>query len=452
MSQTNNKNNQEGKSKGKDRSGESGFHQSGLDLSKLTPEKYGRLLDYLERSKRGEDVSNFVLDYPKTKDEAKTWDYKYWSKRSIPKLGEAQATVNIIDQDLKSKLVTQVKMFSPYSWIEIDLSNDKQVDDICTFLNKNYKLDKGDNFRLYYTKEYIRWSLGPKCKMIGIHCNGIIGGIIAASIKICKIFEKGLQVADINYLCIHPKLRGKGLAQMFIDEITRNMCNDNIVVGSFTTQRYIPTPICKTEFYHRPLNYEKLYNANFIRLESNISLDKGVSTFMIQYKHKHKVVRMGADHYDEVYELLCKYQDKYNFYQEYSREEFEHYFKNSNIVSSYVILNDSGDILDFYSYYKLPYYVVGSEKGNKVAGYINAVYMHMYTSSSVTQLTIFKSAVLCAYEEGNDVLNCTDIMENIDILFDNFSKFCKGGGYLYYNFYNLTCPQVSPQQICKITL
>lgn len=424
----------------------------------ISTEKYTRLSNYLEKIKKGEDVSNYVIDYPKTKDEAKTWNYKYWDTKPVPKIGEINGVVKIIDPDLKLKFQTQKKMFEPYTWIEFDLSNDKQMDDICAFLNKNYVCDKNDSLKLYYTKEYIRWSLGfsdklpnSKSKIIGIHCNGIIGGIIGASIKKCQIFEKELEIADINYLCIHPKLREKGLAQMFIDEITRQMCNEDVIIGSFTTERYVPTPICKIEFYHRPLNYEKLYNAKFVRLENGVSLQKAISTFAIQYKHKYKVVKMKEEHYNEVYKLLCKYQDKYNFYEKYSLEEFIHYFKNSNIVSSYIIL-DNGEILDFFSYYNLPSYVIASEINNKLPKFINAVYMHTYTSLNVTQLTIFKSAVLCAYEEGYDVFNCTDIMENIDILFDNFSKFCKGSGYLYYNFYNLTCPEVSPRQICKITL
>jgi glycylpeptide N-tetradecanoyltransferase len=423
------------------------------DFTKLTPEKYAKLMDYINRKQNGEKLGELVLDYPKNKDEAKAWTFKFWGSKPVPKVEESQPAVSIIDLDVKEKYGAQAKMFQPYSWTEFDLASDREVDDVCAFLNKNYKLDSGDNFRLYFTRDYLRWSLGLNGRVIGIRSNGVIGGVVAMSAAKFQVFERELEIADVNYLCIHQKLREKGLAQMFIDEISRYAaCNENVIVGSFTTQRYVPTPMCRVEFYHRPLNYEKLYNANFIFLENGVSLDKAVSMFMVKYNLKHKVIKMSEDYYDDVYNMLCKYQDKYNYYQKYSRREFEHFFKNSSIVSSYIILGNGGEVLDFFSYYKLPYYVVASANNSKTPKFINAVYMHMYTSLNVTQLTIFKSAILSAYEEGNDVLNCTDIMENVDILFDNFSRFCKGTGYLYYNFYNLQCPEISPQQICKVTL
>ena len=409
------------------------------DLSKLTSEDCKRLLENV--------VMDSTLDYPKTKEQAQNWDFKYWKNQPVQPITEKCSLVNIIDPDIKSKYSCQAKMFNPYNWTTFDLANDKTMDDICTFLNKHYLTDNKDHFRLYYTKEYIRWSLGSNSKIIGITTkDNIIGGLIASSTGKYQIFDKELKVNKINYLCIHPKLRKKKLAEMFIDEITRLSCNENIIVGSFTTQRYVPTPICRVGFYHRPLNYEKLYQTNFIRLENNEPLEQARQRFDIKYQHKHKVVKMDERHFSDVYSLLCTYQDKYNYYQKYSFEEFKHCFANNNIVSSYVILDDQNDILDFYSYYKLPYYVTAHDTNKNIPKFINAVYMNMYTSINVTQLTIFKSAVKSAYEEKNDVFNCTDIMENMDILFDNFSKFTKGTGYLYYNFYNLSCPELSPQQ------
>lgn len=426
--------------------------QSNLDLSKLSPEKQKRLLNYIERKEKGEDVGDFIYDYPKTKDETKIWDFKFWNKKPVVITIHPVHVIDIIDQNLKSKFISQNKMLDPYTWIDFNLSDDNQIENVCTFLNKNYKINNKDNFRLYYTKDYLRWSLGTSGKIIGIHSNGTIGGIIAASIRECQIFKTKLNIADINYFCIHSKLREKGLAEMFIDEITRRMCDENIIVGTFTTQRYIPTPICKIEFFHRPLNYEKLCQVNFLKPAKKIEHDNMVSAFMIRYKHKHKVIKINKKNMNDVYELFCRYQDKFNYYQIYSREEFEYYFMNNEIVSTYVILDEYDDVLDFYSYYKLPYYVVESERNNKIPKYLNSVYMFMYTSLNVTQLTIFKSAIRSAYDEGNDIFTCTDIMENTDILYDNLSKFSKGNGYLYYNFYNLTCPQISPQQICKLTL
>jgi glycylpeptide N-tetradecanoyltransferase len=420
------------------------------DLGKLNVEDMKYLLNVMKNVETG------LADYPKTKEQAQKREFKFWNQQPVPKLDEKRPLVNIIDADIKTRFSgSQKQMFRPYVWTVFDLSNDKEIDEVCDFLNKNYLSDTKDHFRLHYTKEYIRWSLGPNSRMIGIRAhdvNGPIGGTIASSTRKYQIFNKEMMVNDINYLCVHPKLRHRQLAEMLIEEITRLSLQDGTIVGSFTTQRYVPTPVCRIEFYHRPLNYNKLHKTNFIKLSNNETLEQSTSRFEIRYQHKHKVVKMDICHMKDVYDLLSTYQDKYNYYQIYSFEEFQHFFSNSDIVSSFVILDDNGDILDFYSYYRLPYYVKESDSNKKIPKFINAVYMHMYTSLNVTQLTIFKSAMLCAYEQGNDVFNSTDVMENGDILFDNFSKFCKGSGYLYYNFYNLACPDLSPKQICRVAL
>lgn len=410
----------------------------------LTSEKYDRLIKYTERIKNGEQVK-IVLDYPKDLEEALSWDYKYWNDKPVVKLSENQTLVKIIDDQISTKYTEPIEMAKPYEWVVIDLLNDQQMDEVCNFLNKNYLTDPDNKFRLHYTKEYLRWSLGSNAELITCQANGIIGGVISANIGEYQVFSKTIKMADINYFCIHRKLREKGLASKFIDEITRRMINKGVITGSFTTQRYVPSPICRVEFYHRPLNYEKLHKTKFVNLDTNSSFEVSVESFKITYKHKHKVTKMKKSHYDSVYKMLCEYQDKYNFYRNYTMDEFIHYFANNDIVSSYVILNEQNEVLDFYSYYKLPYFVIEDKS------FINAVYIQMYTTINVTQLTIFKSVALSAYEEKNDVLNVTDIMENSDILFDNFSKFLKGNGYLYYNFYNLTCPKLLPQQVCKIT-
>lgn len=427
----------------------------------MTKDQYSRILEYLERKQRGENVGEFVMHRPQSREEATNWKYRYWGEKPVPKVGDVVSLVGIIDPDLeaKSKLTPQSQMYEPYGWVDFDLGDDTEMDAVATFLNRHYTVGD-DRFRFQYTRDYLRWALGPGGKLIGIRARtgpagaGPIGACIGASVRTFQVFSQEYPTSEVNYLCVHPKLREKGLAPLLIDEMTRQMCEKGIVVGFFTSSRYIPTPISRVEFYHRPLDYEKLYRAGFVRLEPNVTLDRAVSTCMIQHRHKHKVQRMSDRHYKTVYNLLCTYQDKYNVYQRYTFDEFVSTFKNSDIVSSFVLLKDDdrNEVLDFYSYYHLPLHVTKSETDPNVPDTVHGVYLHTYTSLNVTQLTIFKSAVLSAYEEGRDVFTCTDIMENMDILFDNFSKFTKGTGYLHYNFFNLTCPDVSPQQICKVTV
>jgi len=417
----------------------------------MSKDECKKLINYIEKLKIGEPVNNPILDYPRNKDDANNWVYDFWKNKPVQNVTNDSTLISIIDENIKNSYTKQVKMISPYEWV---IFEDKDLDDIVEFINK-YNCEKKDKFRTFYSKDFIKWMLGTNhnnYKMLGIKTNNIIGGIILASIGTYQLFNKELLMGDIKLFCIHPKLRKKGIAQLLIDEMSRLLINDNVISGSFATNRYVPSPISCAENYHRPLNYEKLHGAGFVQLENGVDIDKAVSVLQIKYKHKHKVKLMEPQHYKKVYELLCEYQDKYNYYQKYSFDEFVHHFGNSDIVSSYII-TENGNILDFVSYYKLPYFVAESEKNTKLPKYINNACMNMYTSLNVTQLTIFKTAILCAYEETKneciDVFTCYDIMENMDILFDNFSKFTRGKKSMYYNLFNITCPQLSPQQICK---
>ncbi|AYV83552.1 MAG: N-myristoyltransferase [Hyperionvirus sp.] len=418
---------------------------------KLSAAQYARMLDYVNRRKNGEQLPDFILDHPTTKEEAKNWDYKFWSNRLVPKLDEPSPLVGIIDAQLKDHIVNEpIKMFEPYEWFKLD--SNSNLGEVVTFLNKYYNADSSkDEFRPHHTAEYMKWSLGEKFKIIGIRAANKIGAVVAVTVKKLQVFSKLVDVGDVNYLCIHPHLREKGIAPKLIDEVIRQLASEGVIVGMFATDKYIPNPFCRTELYNRPLNYERLCNAGFIKLERNVSLDKAVSTCMIQYKNKQKVIKMDHTHHKTAYNLLCTYQDRYNVYRRYTFEEFLVAFSNSNIVSTYVILNDKNEIDDFYSFYKLAYHVLKyavQPKKTNVPEFINAAYMNIYTSLNVTQLTIFKAALLSARDEGMDIFICSDMMENLDVLFDNVSKFTKGSKYLHYNFYNMKCPEISPQQVC----
>ena len=419
-------------------------------MNNLTAKQCNRMIEYIEKKKRGENVGEFVPDYPKSREEAENWKYNYWDKQPVSQLKDNNSLLNIINPNLHEEYSKMKQKEIPsYSWVTFDLNKEEDALAICNFLNKNYRLGQDDKFRLFYTEKYLRWSLGEDHIITGIRAqtNNSIGAIVAGSIKKYQVFDKELMLGDLNYLCVHPKLCEKGLAPILGKEIMRRLCERaNITIGSFTTVRYVPTPVCRTEFYHRPLNFEKLYNCDFVCLENNMTLDRAVSTHIVKYKDKYKTEKVTRENSMVVYSMFCGHQDKYNYYQKYSYEEFNREFVDNDVVDSFVMMDDKDKILDFFSYYKLPSLVVKNDQ------LINAVYMYMYTTLNVTILSVFKSAILQAHNDMFDVLNCTDIMENSEILYDNFSRFKKGSGYLYYNFYNLTCPEMTPQQICKLTL
>jgi len=414
-----------------------------------------------------------------------TTNTNFWASKSImqPTVSahDTYWTVNPIVADCQAAPVEQQPkpMFLPYEWATYDSSNVQDMQFICDFLNRYYKLFKSNSkFKFFYTPDYLQWSLGTNNIIIGMRTKVVapdgaatgaatgglatgglaigaadtptykLGGIICGSIRSVQLFEKELTMGNANYLCVHPKLHNKNIASLLMDELIRVFATKNIIYGSFASPKLTGRPVCHVEYFHRPLNYKKLQENGFVNLDIDVPIIDTHNLFKIYYKPKNKIIKLtklNSEYYETVYNLLLKYQEKYNYYEKYtSLASFTNTFINDNI-SSYIIVADNGDILDFFSYYKLPYKTPNDT-------FINAGYMHTYTTNNSTSLTIFKSALLSDEQENLDIFTAPDTMENMDILYDNFSKFSKSDNKLYLNLYNLTCPVLKSEQVALVSL
>lgn len=412
-----------------------------------------RLQDYIEKYKRGEKVDKFLQEPPTTLEESKLWDYTFWKTQPVTQLDTIIALPRVINSNLvKSEEV--IRMIKPYEWFRIDINNDSQMNDVVTFLNKYYVADKNKNkcYNQVFTKEYLRWELGDRayinCIMPYNTDTSKIGGVICATVREMQLFNLSTDVAYVTHMCLHPKLRDNRLTELFVQETVRQMGTLNCQIGYFTTTNYVPTPVCRSDIYYRPINYEKLYNNGFVRLDKDkmSDLPLAIAEYTVN-KAANRGVKLTEQYVEAAYELVCNYQEKYNLYEKYTLEQFIKTFLDNSVVSSYVILNSDDEVLDFYSYVK---YDVKSLTKQDVT--INCARMHLYTSTEITPLTIFKSAIISASLENVDMLVCTEVMENMEVVYDNVNKFLKNtmtlGSYQYYNFYNWECPELSPEQVC----
>ena len=147
-----------------------------------------------------------------------------------------------------------------YFWDNLDLNDDAVIQEMYDLLVQNYVEDDDAMFRFDYSREFLRWSLlppgykpewlvgvraGPKKKLYGC----ITG--IPVTMKLNGIEVK---CAEINFLCVHKKLRAKRLAPILIKEITRRVNRCNIWQAIYTAGATIPTPIAGTQYWHRNLN------------------------------------------------------------------------------------------------------------------------------------------------------------------------------------------------------
>jgi len=409
-----------------------------------------RMREFLAKTEKGEDVSNFQFTHPKTKDEAKLWNYNFWNTQPVTQLDTIATLPKIIDKEFGYDKMN--KMYYPYEWKDFDLNNDIELDSIVKFLNKNYYDQDQDNknkkikFVPVFTKEYIKLILGNKGQILGITTNKnnkiIIGGLVCLSVRNMQLFDLTTEVCNVMYMLIHKSLREKQIAELMIKEITRKLTLKGIKVGMFSTYEYIPTPICEISEYQRPINYQKLYDLGFATLENKNELNIAIREYKITATSKG--TKLTVNNVEDAYKKLCEYQDRYNIYELYTLEQFIETFLDNECVSSFVII-ENDEVKDFYSYYK---YSLTNPKNDKL---INVAKMFIYSSNEITPLSLFKNAIIDASTENIDVFMCSDIMENNEICYDNVNKFTQTSSVAYLNTFNWECPEISPEQVsCSV--
>merc|ERR1712232_1385497 len=97
-------------------------------------------------------------------------------------------------------------------------------------------------------------------------------GFISAIPATMSIHCKRIDMVEINFLCVHKKLREKRLAPMLIREITRRCNMHGIFQAAYTAGVVVPQPITYCRYYHRNLNPKKLIETGFTKLHERQTL------------------------------------------------------------------------------------------------------------------------------------------------------------------------------------
>lgn len=113
------------------------------------------------------------------------------------------------------------------------MDDDHVVSEIYDLLLQNYVEDDDAMFRFDYSREFLKWALTPpgyeKKWLVGVRAgakNKLYGCITGIPVNM-NFNGTSVRCAEINFLCVHKKLRAKRLAPIMIREITRrvNRCD-----------------------------------------------------------------------------------------------------------------------------------------------------------------------------------------------------------------------------------
>lgn len=264
-----------------------------------------------------------------------------------------------------------------------------------------------------------------------------------------RVRDKVFTSSEVNFLCVHKKLRGKRLAPVLIKEITRISNLNEIWQGLFTAGIVLPRPVSTCRYFHRALNWQKLWECGFSPLPAGSKPQYQVRKYALPESPSTRGLReMQTKDLDQVLDLQKRFAAKFDIAPQLSKEEADHWFISKvapggeQVVWSYVVEDDQKKITDFFSFYCVESSIINNPK-HKV---VRVAYLFYYASESgigkdydrkaySTRLnSLIHDALILAKKYKFDVFNALTLMDNG--LFLQQQKFGAGDGQLHYYLFN----------------
>ena len=364
-------------------------------------------------------------------------------------------------------------------------SKSSTIDEVYHLLATHYVEDNDNMFRFNYSHDFLMWALTSpgSCPelIVGLRSTvdsstdstvkeGTLMGLITGVPIHINSYGKEVPMVEINFLCVHKSLREKRLAPTLISEITRRTNLKNIWQAVYTAGVQIPTPSAKCRYYHRQINSKKAIEVNFSRLPKGSTLSKAIKKYKVeevQGEFRKMNLKIEKETYElnfrpmerkdvpQVTQLLNRYLSKFKLFMIFTEEEVIHWLlPRPKVIASFVIEKKTkesyikqykklhrgtmppdvefySEITDFCSYYHLPSAVLNNEKHDN----LYVVYSFYNVPSTVSMELLFKWLLHEAKNDGADVMNVLNLMENEDELLRSL-LFGPGDGFLHYYLYN----------------
>ncbi|KAJ5675604.1 Glycylpeptide N-tetradecanoyltransferase [Penicillium macrosclerotiorum] len=397
--------------------------------------------------------------------------YKFWQTQPVPRFDDqanptpvTQGPIKLINPEEVPK--TPGPLVDGFEWCTLDLTDPNELKELYELLNNHYVEDDNAMFRFAYSQSFLHWfglqlKLHPSASAlmspgwkkewhVGVRATKsrkLVASICGVPTEI-RVRGERLKVTEINFLCIHKKLRSKRLAPVLIKEITRRCYINGIFQAIYTGGIILPTPVSSCRYYHRALDWLKLYEVGFSPLPTGSTKARQIAKNHLPSTTSTPGLRpMEVKDIDAVYDLLERYSHRFDLNQALTKEEVEHWLVykeqpgKDQVVWSYVVEDPkSHKITDFVSFYNLESTVIDNPKHEVV----RAAYLYYYATETAftdnTQglrerlLVLMNDALICAKQAKFDVFNALTLHDNP--LFLEQLKFGAGDGQLHFYLYN----------------
>ncbi|XP_043109172.1 glycylpeptide N-tetradecanoyltransferase 1b isoform X2 [Puntigrus tetrazona] len=445
------------------------------------------MLDSLSEEKQQEiqkalHLFSFGHGPPKNLQEAQRHTYRFWDTQPVPKIDEKVTSHGPVESERPSVREEPFLLPQEFIWHTLNLDKQEQLGELCDLLNENYTEEDDNTLRLHYTPQFLLWALCPPGWQLDWHCGVRVKssqklvGFISAIPATIKVFDTELKMVEVNFLCVHKKLRSKRLAPVLIKELTRRVHQQGIHQAIYSTNAVLPKPIasCRYDgnyedfsfpdhhfcivwgivsnkillmsvkrYWHRSLNPRKLIELNFSSLTRNMTLQRAVKLNRLSETTKTKGLRqMTVQDVPVVQDLLHEHVQAFHLSPFLTLDDVEHWFlPQDGVIDTYVVESMAGTITDMVSFYTRPSAVLNHpvHKGLRAACVLYCI------SKATPLLQLMEDILIICKTEGFDVFSALDVMDNKTFL--EPLKFRMGDVHKQYYLYNWRCPEMPSDKL-----
>merc|ERR1719401_3145891 len=362
------------------------------------------------------------------------------------------------DRDPSEIRAEPYNMPKGFAWSEVDVTDPDQRTEIYDLLYQNYVEDDECMFRFDYSRDFLTWALTPPGHRREFHLgvrstkSGRLMALITGVPARIRVHAAARSMVEVNFLCVHKKLRSKRLAPVLIKEITRRVNQSGTFQAVYTAGVVLPGHVARCRYHHRTLDAKKLVEVGFTRLPPRTTLARMIKRHRLPAVPAAGLRPLRPADVPAARALVATYLERFRLAPLFSEEEFAHWLlPREGVVSSFVNAapgtdGEEGPITDFVSYYHLH----SSVLGNPHHSTLRAAYAFYNVATSMDLTELMRDALILARNEGMDVFNALDLMDNDEFL--EALKFGKGDGNLQYYVYNWSCPALEHGDVGLVLL
>ncbi|KAI1292707.1 glycylpeptide N-tetradecanoyltransferase [Mortierella claussenii] len=407
-------------------------------------------------------------------------EHKFWKTQPVVKHDEVVEEDGPIEADVPLDQVraTPYPLPKEFEWTLVNVEDDKEIKELYELLTLNYVEDDDAMFRFDYSAEFLKWALLPpgwkKSWHIGVRVtsNKKLVAFISGIPQDVRVHSTVKRMVEINFLCVHKKLRSKRLAPVLIKEVTRRTHLEGIFQAVYTAGVVLPKPMATCRYFHRSLNPKKLVETGFSHLARNMTMARLMKLYKLSAETSTPGLRaMEEKDVKAVATLMNKYMAHCELAPHFEEADVRHWLiSRPGVVWGYVVEDpETKEITDFFSFYSLPSTVINNTNHST----LNAAYSYFYAvktpDEELNKLTdeterknardsvvkerlvgLMQDALILARRNDFDVFNALNLMDNA--LFTEELKFGPGDGYLHFYLYNWRCRNVDSSKVGLVML